>query len=204
MNLPNAPPPNTPQILNYTNAQAVNPSQPFTLNWNTFTNGGSADRILVQVNRPSTGGAGNSGMLLFQTPYDAPPAGLDGTATSVTIPANTLPPNSTNDAFVVFAHVTLTTGNGTATTAIVGSAAYFNLITTPAPPSSPMLTIVTSGTNILVEWPASATGYTLEFSTNLSATNWSTALPAPVVVNSNNVVTNGISSTRMFFRLSNP
>ena len=203
VNLPNNPPPNAPQIINYTNAQAVNPSQPFTLNWNTFTNGGSADRIVVQINEPSTGGVGNSGLLLFQTSYDGPPAGLDGTATSVTIPANILPPNSTNDAFVFFAHVAFTTGSGTSTTAIVGSAVYFTIIATAAS-VVPVLTIIPSGTNVLVEWPTNATGYTLEFSTNLASSVWSTTLPTPVVVNTNYVVTNGISGTSRFFRLSNP
>ena len=205
VNLPNNSLPNAPQIINYTNAQAINPSQPFTLNWNTFTNGGAADRVVVQINEPSTGGVGNSGILLFQTSYNGPPAGLDGTATAVTIPANILPPNSTNDAFVVFGHVASTTGSGTSTTAIVGSATYFTVITTPASASAaPVLTIIPSGTNVLVEWPTNATGYTLEFSTNLASTVWSTNLPAPVVVNTNNVVTNGISGTRRFFRLSNP
>jgi len=203
VNLPNASLPNAPQIINYTNAQAVNPSLPFTVNWNTFTNGGGADRIVLQINEPSTGGVGNSGLLLFQTSYAGPPAGLDGTAPSVTIPANTLPPNSTNDAFVVFAHVASTTGTGISTTAIVGSAAYFTIVTTPAS-AAPVLTIIPSGTNVLVEWPTNATGYTLEFSTNLASGVWSTALPAPVLVNTNDVVTNGISSTSRFFRLSNP
>jgi len=203
VNLPNNSLPNAPQILNYTNAQTVNPSQPFTLNWNTFTNGGSADRIVVQINEPSTGGVGNSGLLLFQTSYYGPPAGLDGTATSVTIPANTLPPDSTNDAFVFFAHVAFTTNSTTSTTAIVASAVYFTIITTPAS-AAPVLTIIPSGTNVLVEWPTNATGYTLEFSTNLASTVWSTTLPAPVVVNTNKVVTNGISGTRRFFRLSVP
>lgn len=195
--------PNAPRIINYTNTQAINPSQPFTLNWNTFTNGGAADRIVVQINEPSTVGVGNTGLLLFQTSYNGPPAGLDGTATSVTIPANTLPPDSTNDAFVFFAHVAFTTNSTTSTTAIVASANYFNIITTAAS-AAPVLTIIPSGTNVLLEWPTNATGYTLEFSTNLASTVWSTNLPAPAVVNTNEVVTNGISSTKRFFRLSNP
>jgi len=203
VNFPNASLPNAPRIINYTNAQAVNPSLPFTVNWNTFTNGGGADRIVLQINEPSTGGVGNSGLLLFQTSYAGPPAGLDGTATSVTIPANTLPPNSTNDAFVVFAHVASTTGTGISATAIVGSAAYFTIATTAAS-LAPALTIIHSGTNVLLEWPTNATGYTLQFGTNLTSSVWSTNLPAPVVLNTNNVVTNGISGVTRFYRLSSP
>ena len=199
VNLPNDPLPNAPQIINFTNAHAINPSQPFTLNWNPFTNGTSADLIVVQINEPSQNG--NSGPLLFQTSFAGPPAGLDGTATSVTIPANTLPANSTNDAFVFFAHVAFTTGTGFSTSAAVGSADYFTIITTNA---APVLTIIPAGTNVLLEWPTNTIGYNLEFSTNLASSVWSTNLPAPIVFNTNNVVTNGISGTTRFFRLSNP
>jgi hypothetical protein len=199
--LPNTLLPNAPQIINYTNAQTVNPSLPFTLNWNTFTNGGSADRIVLQINEPSAGG--NSGLLLFQTSLDGPPAGLDGTATSVTIPAGVLPANSTNDAFLVFAHVTSTVNGTLQTTALVGSATYFTIVTTNAS-LTPTLTIIPSGTNVLLEWPTNATGYTLQSATNLTSSVWSTTLPAPVVLNTNEVVTNGISGPARFYRLSNP
>jgi len=199
--LPNDSLPNAPQISNYTNAQAVNPSLPFTLNWNTFTNGGSADRIVLQINEPSL--HGNSGMLLFQTPLYGPPDGLDGTAMSVTIPAGVLPANFTNDAFVVFAHVTSTTNATTQTTAIVGSATYFTIVTTAAS-AAPVLAIIKSGTNVLLEWPTNAAGYTLQFASNLTSSAWSTNLPVPVVVNTNKVVTNGISGMARFFRLQGP
>jgi hypothetical protein len=199
--LPNDSLPNAPQISNYTNAQAVNPSLPFTLNWNTFTNGGSADRIFLQINKPSL--HGNSGMLLFQTSLYGPPDGLDGTAMSVTIPAGVLPANFTNDAFVVFAHVTSTTNATTQTTAIVGSATYFTIVTTGAS-AAPVLAIIKSGTNVLLEWPTNAAGYTLEFASNLTSSAWSTNLPVPVVVNTNKVVTNGISGMPRFFRLQSP
>jgi hypothetical protein len=199
--LPNVSLPNAPQISNYTNAQAVNPSLPFTLNWNTFTNGGSTDRIVLQINKPSL--SGNSGALLFQTSLYGPPDGLDGTAMSVTIPAGVLPANSTNDAFVVFAHVATTTNGTTQTTAIVGSTTYFTIVTTAAS-TAPVLTIIRSGTNALVEWPTNATGYSLAFSTNLTLPAWSTNLPAPVVFNTNNLVTNAISGTKRFFRLQSP
>ena len=199
--LPNDSLPNAPQILNYTNAQAVNPSLPFTLNWNTFTNGGSADRIVLQINEPSMNG--NSGLLLFQTSLYGPPDGLDGTAMSVTIPAGVLPANFTNDAFVVFAHVTATTNATTQTTTIVGSATYFTIVTTAAS-ATPILAILESGTNVLVQWPTNVSGYTLAFASNLTSSPWSINLPAPVVVNTNEVVTNSISGMARFFRLQSP
>ena len=52
------------------------------------------------------------------------------------------------------------------------------------------------------EVPTSAAGFTLEFATNLVSPVWNTNLPAPVKVNTYNAVTNGISGTQKFYRLS--
>jgi uncharacterized repeat protein (TIGR03803 family) len=69
----------------------------------------------------------------------------------------------------------------------------------------PQLTITHSGTNAILTWPANATGFTLEFATNLvSPIFWNSNSPAPVVINGQNTVTNPISGTHQFFRLSNP
>ena len=68
----------------------------------------------------------------------------------------------------------------------------------------PALTIIPSGTNVLLEWPTNATGYTLQFASNLTSSVWSASLPAPVVLNTNEVVTNGISDPARFYRLSSP
>ena len=69
----------------------------------------------------------------------------------------------------------------------------------------PQLTIIRSGTNVTLTWPTNATGFTLKFATNLvSPIFWYTNSPAPVVINGQNTVTNPISGTHQFFRLSNP
>jgi beta-glucanase (GH16 family) len=68
---------------------------------------------------------------------------------------------------------------------------------------TPQLTIIPSGANVVLTWPTNATGFTLQSTTNLgSSAVWSTNSPAPVVVNGQNTVTNPISDTQMFFRLS--
>lgn len=64
------------------------------------------------------------------------------------------------------------------------------------------LAIARSGTNVILTWPTNATGLSLHFTTNLLGTNWSANLPAPIVINGQNTVTNSISSARMFYRLS--
>jgi uncharacterized repeat protein (TIGR03803 family) len=64
------------------------------------------------------------------------------------------------------------------------------------------LTIVRSGTNVVVTWPTNATVFTLESTTNLvPPVVWSTNSPMPVVISGTNTVTNAISGTRKFYRL---
>jgi uncharacterized repeat protein (TIGR03803 family) len=73
---------------------------------------------------------------------------------------------------------------------------------------SPRLTIMPSGTNVNLTWPSAVAGfsysaYTLQSTTNLgSSAVWATNSPAPVVVNGQNVVTNSITGSQQFYRLS--
>src|ERR1017187_532128 len=67
------------------------------------------------------------------------------------------------------------------------------------------LTIIRSATNVILTWPTNATGFTLRSTTNLvSPAVWTTVVPGPVAVNGNNTVTNPISGTLQFYRLSPP
>ncbi len=67
----------------------------------------------------------------------------------------------------------------------------------------PPLTLVRSGTNVILTWPASATGFTLQSATNLaSPVVWSAVSPLPVVVSGLNTVTNSISGPQKFYELS--
>jgi hypothetical protein len=72
----------------------------------------------------------------------------------------------------------------------------------------PQPTIILSGTNVILTWPTnvdgfSYAGFTLQSTTNLvSPAVWTTVLPSPVVVNGQNTVTNPISGTQQFYRLS--
>jgi hypothetical protein len=72
---------------------------------------------------------------------------------------------------------------------------------------TPQLTIVPSGGNVVLSWPTNYagfdyTGYKLQSTTNLGSPVWTTNSAAPVVVNGQNTVTNPISGTQHFFRLS--
>jgi len=61
--------------------------------------------------------------------------------------------------------------------------------------AGPQLTIAHSGTNVILTWPTNATGFTLESTTNLAAPVW-------ITVSGQNTVTNPISGTQKFYRLS--
>ncbi len=65
-------------------------------------------------------------------------------------------------------------------------------------PAPPMITIQQAGASVNLAWPASATGYVLESSDNISTGPW---IPVPSVTT--NSVTLPISSTNQFFRLRN-
>jgi uncharacterized repeat protein (TIGR03803 family) len=67
----------------------------------------------------------------------------------------------------------------------------------------PQLMITPSGDNVVLTWPTNATGFILEFATNLvSPTVWNTNSTAPVIINGQNTVTNPITGALQFFRLS--
>jgi uncharacterized repeat protein (TIGR03803 family) len=77
---------------------------------------------------------------------------------------------------------------------------------------TPQLSVTSFRTNIVLTWPTNYagfdySGYTLQSTTNLSpVVIWHTSVPiyGPVVVNGQNTVTNSISETRQFYRLSLP
>ncbi len=50
-------------------------------------------------------------------------------------------------------------------------------------------------------WPTNLAGFNLAASTNAGSTLWSEILPVPVVIGTNNVVTNALDTPRRFYRL---
>ena len=76
-------------------------------------------------------------------------------------------------------------------------------VTAPGWTAVPPLAITQSGANVILTWPTNDTGFILKSTTNLLATTfWNTVSPAPVVLNGTNTVTNNISDSRRFYRLS--
>ncbi len=61
--------------------------------------------------------------------------------------------------------------------------------------TAPPLTIILSGTNAILTWPDNAGVFNLQSTTNLASPNW-------ITISGQNAVTNPISGTQQFFRLS--
>ena len=73
---------------------------------------------------------------------------------------------------------------------------------------TPQLTIIPSGADVVLTWPINNagfdySGFNLQSTTNLvPSAVWTTVSPMPVVVNGQYTVTNPISGTQQFYRLS--
>jgi len=71
-----------------------------------------------------------------------------------------------------------------------------------SPVPKPQLTIARAGANMVLAWPTNYTGFTLQVTTNLGSSVWTTSPSVPVVVNQENTVTNPVSESHEFFRLA--
>lgn len=74
----------------------------------------------------------------------------------------------------------------------------------PEPPPPPLLSAQRLGAHLVFAWPTNATGFALEYTTILPATNWIPAAPPAGIVDGQNVVTNTMMSGAAFYRLRKP
>jgi hypothetical protein len=91
LNLGNATFPTAPHIANFTAAQAINPDDDFTLNWDAFAGASGNDHYQIDL-------IGSFGFSVFSD---------SGTGTSTVIPAGTLSAGDTVTAHLRFVHETL-------------------------------------------------------------------------------------------------
>jgi hypothetical protein len=80
--------PNTPRVSNYSAAQAINPSNDFTLTWDALSGGTTNDYIQVSIRNAN-------GNTVFSSPDYTQPGALNGTHSSLLVPRNLLPPGQT-------------------------------------------------------------------------------------------------------------
>lgn len=90
--------PTTPQILNYATAQSIDPSNNFTLSWSAFGGGTSNDFVLVEIESASL-------QTVLESGAPGQPGALNGTSTSLVIPAHTLSPGETYALRLMFLRV---------------------------------------------------------------------------------------------------
>jgi uncharacterized repeat protein (TIGR03803 family) len=80
----------------------------------------------------------------------------------------------------------------------IGAGAVFRLPVTVIP----NLSIARSARDMILTWPTNSVGYNLYSTTDLASPIWTAVSPGPVVVNGVNTMTNPISFSEQFFRLS--
>ncbi|MBI3850244.1 MAG: hypothetical protein HY298_08145 [Verrucomicrobia bacterium] len=64
-----------------------------------------------------------------------------------------------------------------------------------------LLKVKLTGNNLVLSWPTNALGFALQSTTSLSSPNWTNVTNTVGVVNSNNMVTNGLTGFSRYFRL---
>jgi hypothetical protein len=70
-------------------------------------------------------------------------------------------------------------------------------------PGPPQLALIRSGASVVLSWPTNAVGFTLQSTTNfVPPAVWSTVSPTPVSVQGKHTVTNPVSGSQTFYRLS--
>jgi uncharacterized repeat protein (TIGR03803 family) len=176
-------------LNNFTNSDGANPYAGLILSGNTLygtaLNGGEGSGTLFAVD---TDGSGFTNLYTFTALNNFTNSDGANPAARLMLAGNAV-------------YGTAEYGGVHSSGAFGGSGTMFRLSLAPVTP--PQLTITRTGTNVILTWPASASGFILQSATNLipSAT-WNTVSPEPIVLNSLNTVTNSIAGVRMFYRLS--
>jgi len=131
--------PNAPTVTNFTAAQSIDWTQPFTLQWGGFAGGTGTDTIQLLITR-------KDGTTLFSTPQFPNAGALNGTATSATIPAGTFVPGEPYTATLIFGKIV--GANLTSYPGVPGVSAYASTTEFPmkAPGTVPVLVISSGGT----------------------------------------------------------
>jgi len=188
--------PNAPQIVNFAGTQSLNPSNDFVLSWGAFTGGTVNDFIMLEIQSDDESTAGGS----FETPNVGEPGALNGTDTSVTIPAYTFAPGRRYRAELIFVKVgqvdTITYPGAIAVSGYF-SVTFFELQTTGTAirPSLQISTVANEFARITVTGERNRF-YTIESADSLSGgpTFWQTRISGVAYTNFN-----GFTATFEFF-----
>jgi len=154
-------PSNAPHVSNFPTVQNVIPGKDFILTWDPFVGGTTNDYIQVDIGD------------FFSTPSPGSARALNGTNTFVLVPGSCFLASRTNGSDILFA--TLTAVNTTNISGSYGFAGYykktwFNVVTTPNPPSLGTPMVLPDGCFQFSITGSSGQSYTVQTSTNLF--NW--------------------------------
>ena len=153
-----------------------------------------------------SGGMNNSGTVFKINPDGAGFTTLYSFSTASVDPNNANYATNSDGAYPRASLILV--GNTLYGTTSLGGASGFGTVFSLTLPVPPQLNIIAADANVVLTWPANATGfndagYTLESTTNLvPPIGWQTNSVAPIVIGGQNVITNPISSSQMFFRLT--
>ena len=111
-------PPKPPYILNFVEAQSVDPSKDFTVRWEGFAEGTTNDSSFVLIKRE------RDGKPVTNTPFLAESGCLDGTVKEIVIPAGTLERGEEYDVYVRYDRVIMR--DATSYAGVIGQASYGN------------------------------------------------------------------------------
>jgi len=151
-----------------------------------------------------------SGNTLFGTAYNGGSSG-HGTVFKVNTDGSgftTLHSFTYSDGAGPIGGLTLTNNTLYGTADLGGSSGVGTVFSLSLPVPPLLLTIIPSGTNVILTWPTNVagfdfSGYTLQSTGDLGPPAvWSTNSPAPVVAAGQNTVTNPITGPQQFYRLS--
>ena len=118
--------PDAPHLANFAAAQAVDSSKDFALSWDPWVGGTASDFILVTIGNWTSGAYGATNA-------------LNGTSTSVTIPAGALAANSNYTAGVGFQRVIASTNSTYASGAYRATVTAFTLNTISGSAPAPVI-----------------------------------------------------------------
>ena len=193
--------PSAVRVGNFAAAQAINPQNPFILQWTNPPDATASDYIWVTIND-------GSGNMVFSTPKPStnPSSALNGTATSVMVPANTFQSGNTYTGFISFFR-----GTGVNTAAypgvtgltLVSVRTRFSMATFSALPvlSQPVLASGTQFGFLLGGFPGQ--NYTILATTNLSVpmSNWFTVLTTNLSSSPALIWDNHATNQQRFYRV---
>ena len=109
--------------------------------------------------------------------------------------------NPNSDGANPFGGVILSGSTLYGTTSAGGTSGYGALFSLTL--AGPQVSLNRAGAEVIITWPTNAVGYSLQFTTNLvTPIAWSPAAPVATVVNGQNTVTNAVTGTQKFYRLS--